>query len=233
MGGLMRPDVGHQGTRKLVGGGGPGHQGTRKLVGGGGPGHQGTRKAGSRWWPGPGPPGNEKAGGGGGPGHQGTRKPVGGGGSSHQGTRKPVGGGGSSHQGTRKQVRGWWPGPVSRSGSSGGLLPSAGGDPCLVNAAAEVRTESRAPDVQRIRRHRDDAHGLDLGAGVQIEIPGLAAVEGAVDAADAGVEVATDGESSIGIQELNRPDGERRFKNAAAPALATIGGAVNPSANLR
>src|SRR6266849_3676942 len=108
MGGLMRPDVGHQEAKRLVGGGGPGHQG--------------TRKAGSRWWPGPGPPGNEKAGGGGGPGHQGTRKPVGGGGSSHQGTRKPVGGGGSSHQGTRKQVRGWWPGPVSRSGYRPQLL---------------------------------------------------------------------------------------------------------------
>src|SRR6266849_9029653 len=123
--------------------------------------------------------------------------------------------------------------PTSRDGSSGGLLPSAGGDPCLVNAAAEVRTESRAPDVQRIRRHRDDAHGLDLGAGVQIEIPGLAAVEGAVDAADAGVEVATDGESSIGIEELNRSDGERRFKNAAAPSLATIGGAVDPAPYFR
>ena len=64
-------------------------------------------------------------------------------------------------------------------------------------------------------------------------MPGFAAIDGAVNAPDAGINVAADCESGVGIKELNRSYRERRFKNAAAPGLATIGGAVNPSAYLR
>src|SRR5262245_50684829 len=86
----------------------------------------------------------------------------------------------------------------------------------LVNSSAKIGLEPGAPDVDSVLGYLDHVQAFDLGAGVQIEVPRLAAVGGAVYAADAGVQVAADGEAEVFAQKFKGANREGRLEKATA-----------------